>query len=129
MNDMRKLMETVAPLFEWDDSAEEEYDFQEAEDFLDWLGEQGASRYELEVVDQAYSGEHREMTLSNDNAMTIGVVNINIDGSVNFDMYRRGEGIPLDSHYFETMGKAAADQILDLMGMPLENTIGRRPHQ
>lgn len=123
MNDMRKLMETVAPLFEWDDA--DEFDFDSAQDFIDYLGEQGARKYDLEIEDQFESNGEYEVTLLNGDSMTIGVVVIG--DNVAFELFRAGSGEQLDSHYFERADKATADQIIDLMGMPLENTIGRRP--
>ena len=131
MNEMRKLMETAAPLFEWDGT--EEFDFDSVQGFFDYIGEQGARKYALEVEDQFASNGEYELTLLNGDAMTIGTVVVSETGDleedgVTFDLFRAGSGEHLDSHYWEVTEKWVADQIIDLMGMPLENTVGRRPY-
>lgn len=109
----------------------EDFDFDSTQDFIDYIAETGARKFGLEVEDQSESNGEYEMVVLNPEAMTISTIvlseSLAFDG-VHFEMMRAGSGDLLDSHYFERADKATADQILDLMRMPMENTIGRRPY-
>jgi len=101
----------------------------EPEDFADSLVRAANTKENLSVDDIFHSEDSISVEITNDESMVKAHVDINIeDGHVTIETYRDREGVLLDSHYWEGMDDGVVEQIMDLIMMPMENTIGRRPY-
>lgn len=114
-----------------EDVEDTDYGFDDVEEFMDYLEAKVHQNDDLRLEDRSTTRDGASMDIFNDaTEITASVVVVESgdyeNDGVQFYMYR--EGNPLAEHYFEHYDTGVAEQILDLINMPMENTIGMRPY-